>query len=139
MIQAKDIAAAAERSISGQTELLTTLALAVIGGLLALLVKIKAHNAVPANTPIIVQQKWMMWMSLGFAALTVGMTLFIQGTLVEISPQMFTLSVDVSKSFSDQDFGVAPYGQLKSLALLQFLSFALSVVFGVLFVTANGP
>ena len=51
----------------------------------------------------------------------------------------FTLSVDVSKSFSDQDFGVAPYGQLKSLSLLQFLSFALSVAFGIFFVTTNGP
>ena len=116
MIEAKDIAAAAERSISGQAELLTTLALAIIGGLLALLVKIKAHNAGPNNDPINIQHKWMMWSSLFFAAVTVGMTLFIQGTLVEISPQMFTLSVDVSKSFSDQDFGAAPYGQLKSLS-----------------------
>lgn len=132
-----EIALAAERSISGQNELLTTLSIAVIGGVLAILVQINFQNSEHARHNVSLRFRFLMWISILFAMLTISLSYIISGMLVEMSPQIFSTQFDTSRPFSAQNFGVAPVKILQKFSAIQFFSFLLSIVFGALFIMLN--
>ena len=132
-----EIAAAAERNIVSQAELVSTLSLAVIGGVLAVLVRARTHNFSGGNEEIHLKHIWLMWSSMALAALSVALSYVVSGMLVQMSPQIFSVEFDVSKGFSHQDFGRAPMSLLQTISGLQFLAFLLSIVAGAGFVAFN--
>lgn len=70
-----EIALAAERSISGQNELLTTLSIAVIGGVLAILVQINFQNSEKVDQDVRLRFRFLMWLSILFAMITVALSI----------------------------------------------------------------
>ena len=132
-----DIAAAAERSLTSQAELLTTLSLAVIGGLLAVIIRVRTHNASGGNKPIEINHMWLMWIAMGCAAVSIATSYLISGMLIQMSPLIFSHNFDPTQAFSNQEFGDAPILQIQTFSFLQFLTFALSIIFGIFFVVAN--
>ena len=131
-----EIALAAERSISGQNELLTTLSIAVIGGVLAILVQI--HLQVSDNVRTIkLRFRFLMWLSIFLAMVTIALSYIVSGMLVEMSPQIFSTDYDITRPFSSQNFGVAPMKTLQKISTVQFFSFLLSIVLGALFIMLN--
>ena len=131
-----EIALAAERSISGQNELLTTLSIAVIGGVLAILAQINLQNS-ETSRAIILRYNFLMWLSILAAMVTIGLSYIISGMLVEMSPQIFSTEFDVTRPFSAQNFGVAPIKILQKISGVQFVSFLLSIIFGAVFIMIN--
>ncbi|MFN3225407.1 MAG: hypothetical protein ACE360_04055 [Hyphomicrobiales bacterium] len=132
-----DIAAAAERSITSQGELLTTLSLAVIGGLLAVILRVRIHNSSNPASVIDLRCVWVMWIAMGLAAVSIGLSYLVSGMLVQMSPQIFSAVFDSTKAFSSQDFGNAPVSTMMTLSFAQFVCFCLSVIAGTIFVFSN--
>ena len=132
-----EIAAAAERNIVSQAELLATLSLAVIGGILAVLVQARVHNSSDGIEGIHFKHIWLMWITMALAALSVALSYVVSGMLVQMSPQIFSVEFDASKRFSRQDFGGAPMSGLLAISGLQFFAFLFSILAGVGFVATN--
>jgi hypothetical protein len=132
-----EIAGAAERSIISQAELLSTLSLAVIGGMLALLIQVRTHNSSDGKKEIYLKHVWLMWSSMTSASISIALSYVVSGMLVEMAPQIFSVEFDTSKSFGNQDFGSAPMAGLQTISGLQFLAFLTSIVAGAVFVAIN--
>jgi hypothetical protein len=132
-----EIAAAAERSIVSQAELVSTLSLAVIGGMLAVLIQVRTHNSSEGTKEIRLKHIWLMWSSMTLAAISIALSYVVSGMLVEMSPQIFSVKFDNSTSFGNQDFGSAPMSGLRIISGFQFLAFLTSIVAGAIFVATN--
>lgn len=132
-----DIASAAERSLTSQAELVTTLSLAVVGGILAIIVQIRTHNASNGNQRIVLRNTCLMWLAMIAAAIAIALNYVISGMLIQVAPQLFSLAYDASLAFSDQQFGKAPIWAIQAMSLIQFIAFVASIVFGVFFVATN--
>ena len=132
-----EIAAAAERSIVSQAELVSTLSLAVIGGMLAVLIQVRTHNSSDDTKEIFLKHIWLMWGSTTLAVISIALSYVVSGMLVQMSPQIFSVEFDYTKRFSRQDFGSAPMSWLRTISGLQFLAFLLSIVTGAGFVVTN--
>lgn len=134
-----DIAAAVERGVSGQSDLITSLSLAVIGGLLVLLLQVRVHNASNPSQQIEIKRFPFLATSLICAGTAIALGYVISGMLVQMAPQIFSHTFDLNQSFSSQDFGPAPTGWLQIVSISQFLVFLGSVISGVVFGLGNRP
>jgi hypothetical protein len=135
----KEIAAAAERGISSQSALITSLSIAVIGGLLAFLIQIKMHNAGNPEKKVTLNSYGVYYTALALAGLSIAIGYILTGMLIEMSPQIFSHTYENAMSFSDQKFGDVPVWALNWLSITQFGLFAGSIFFGVLFTLRNKP
>jgi len=131
------IASAAERNITSQSELLATLSFALIAGLLAAILQVRISNAGSGEDKITLRCFFMAWCAMGFAAFSILLSYFVSGAIVEMTPQLFVHTFDTQKSFSNQNFGIAPFERLRFLSMLQLGVFLLAVVFGTLFIAIN--
>lgn len=133
-----EVAVAIERGIASQSALLTTLSLAVIGGLFALLLQIRIHNASHSETQqIAFRQFWAFWVSIVLAGLAIGCGYLISGIFVQFGPTFFAHEFDPQLTFSSQMFAKSQISMLRVFALAQFVVFSLAIVFGGVFVFSN--
>ena len=132
-----EIAAAIERGITSQSELITSLSLAVIGGLLAFFLQVRIHNASNSKNQIQLRYFACFVVALACAGISIALGYVVAGMLIQIAPQLFSHSFDLAARFSAQNFGVAPTGFLQIVSLCQFLVFFGAVAFGVVFVLSN--
>jgi hypothetical protein len=136
-MESGDIAAAVERGITSQAELITSLSLAVIGGLLAYLLQVRIHNATHPSNLIDLRRFNYFVLALVGAGIAIALGYVVAGILIQISPQLFSHTFDVAKSFSAQEFSPAPTGLLQLISLVQFLVFLGAVLAGVVFIMSN--
>lgn len=121
------IADAVHRTIVGETELLVSLSVAVIGGVIALIYRRSPRRI-----------EWYVWCvffaSLLFASVSVVVGFIVFGMTIEMAPAFFDAKFKPDKPFSQNDFGNAPLGRLQCFSLIQQISFGLSVILAALMV-----
>lgn len=148
MDPAPAIAAIIERGIIGQTELITSLSLAVIGGLLALMIQVKIHNAShPASTAVFEGLHWFV-ASLVLAGLAIITGFLVYGMMIEMGPLIITHDFERAR-FSDQNIQyvppskteaeAVPIGGLRALSIGQVVFFLASVVCTAVVMLKNRP
>ena len=124
------IADAVHRTLVGETELLVSLSVAVIGGLVALIYRRNERHS-----------PWYVWcgwaLSLILASCSVVIGFIILGMTIEMAPAFFHASFEANKPFSRHDFGKVPFSRLQCLMLLQQIVFGLSVLCAALTFLAN--
>lgn len=132
-----EIASAIERGVTGQSDLITSLSLAVIGGLLAVLLRVRIHNV--SNPSKEIELKWLsaFWVALGLAGVSILISLFLSGMLVQMAPALFSHTFDAGKKFTEQEIQSVPVAQLRALSLTQFFTFFAAVFAGTVFVFRN--
>ena len=86
-----DIASAIEKGITKQAQLITSLSLAVIGGLLVLMLQIKTHNASNPQDMIEFRYACFFWLSLGGSGVAILVGFLIFGLLIETAPIFYRL------------------------------------------------
>jgi hypothetical protein len=131
-----EIATAVQTGITSQSQLITTLSLAVIVGLLGVLWQSRLHNATHPH-PIHLRSFKFFIFAVICAGIAIALNYVIAGMLIEMAPQLFSHTFDATKSFSTQDFGSAPISQLRYASLIQFSVFVAAIVFGAIFVARN--
>jgi hypothetical protein len=132
-----DTPAAVSQGISSQSELVTTLSFATIGGLFAFLFQIWIHNASSGNTRIDFRSYWSFWTAVGLAGLSILFGYLISGMLIKYAPTLYAHAFDASKTFLDQEFSVPQVLQVRYYALIQFFSFFFGIIFAGLFIFLN--
>ena len=143
------IGAAIERGIIGQTGLVTSLSLAVIGGLLALMIQVKIHNSGKHSTKEITFDGFQWFVSsLILAGLAIISGFFIYGMMIQMAPLIFTHEFDRVK-FSDQTIDYilpdskelhrVPIGALRWLSITQAGFFLVSVGCAAVVMIKNRP
>ena len=133
-----DIAQAIEHGIAGQSDLLTTLAVAVIAGLLALLYQTRVLNAgLDADSRVALRRMSAFWVAIVLAGVVVFFGYAITGFLIQYAPFLHGHSFDPSKSFLKQNFETDGIERLRLFSFLQAAAFMLVIVAGVWFVFAN--
>ena len=132
-----DIASAIARGITSQSELITSLSLAAIGGLLVLILQFRMHNA--ANPDKLIEMRWFPLFCVALACLGISICVgyVLSGMLVQMAPQIFSHVFDATKNFTEQDFGPAPVVLLRLFSLLQFLIFLGGIGAGTAFFLRN--
>lgn len=133
------IATAIERGIAGQSELVTSLSLALIGGLLFFMLQLKMHNVDNPTSRVAMHRFWCFVVSLSLAGLAILSGFFVSGMLIEVAPIFFSHEFISSVKFSDQDIKGAPIAWLRCLSISQAFLFLSSVVFGTLAMVRNRP
>ena len=142
------IAAIIERGIIGQTDLITSLSLAVIGGLLALMVQVKIHNAGhPAGAAVFEGFHWFV-ASLVLAGLAIMTGFLVYGMMIEMGPLIITHDFERAR-FSEQNIQyvppskteakAVPIGTLRALSIGQVVFFFASVVCAAVVMLKNRP
>lgn len=132
-----EIASAIEHGVTSQSELITTLSLAVIGGLLVVLLQTRLHNATNPNNQIQLRYFALFVLAIIPAGLAIALGYAVSGMLVQVAPQLFSHSFDTTKPSFSQDFGPAPIGLLQLLSLIQFVVFFIAVLVGGAFILIN--
>ena len=84
---------AIERGIVRQAQLIASLWLAVIGGLLALLlqVQVKFHNVTYPTATIELQHILLLWVAVGAGGIAILIGFLLFGLLIEIAPIFYKL------------------------------------------------
>jgi len=133
-----DIAQAIERGISGQSDLLTTLAVAIIAGLLALLYQVRALNAgLNEDKRIELRCMFFFWLTVVAAGAAVGFGYGISGYLVQYAPALHAHSFETSKAFVKQPFTSDKLFSLQVFSQWQVGCFSLAALAGIWFVFVN--
>ena len=122
------IAAAIERGITSQSELLISLSLAIIGGLLALRLQLLLHNAnQPATLLRVLPGRWFIPVLL-LPALTILLGFSISGKLLTLSPTLYGVDFGQVTEFKSQLLNEKDQPTLLLLARAQVVSFVLSAI-----------
>ena len=125
------IAASIERGVLSQTELLSSLSVAVIGALLAFWLHTQLHNATQSSRNVRFLLFPWFWLSIGMAALTIFFGYIVSGRLVSAAPIYFAHDYTEGVTFGSQEFAKEFTPSLKSLQITQFVLFMLSIAFAV--------
>lgn len=134
----KEIASAIEGGITSQSELITSLSLAIIGGLLALLQQQRFPKPDDQGQTITIRGMLVFWIALGGAGAAIMLGYVLSGVLVQMAPALFNHNFDPAKSFLSQNFGAIPIWILPVISTAQFGAFLLSIVSGIVFIVVNG-
>jgi hypothetical protein len=103
----------------------------------ALLVQVAFHNVKEAAAlPLLSARGWRVYLTgLGLEVLAILFGYCAQGCLTNLTPQLYTASLDSKTTFSATEF--EGDDTLSWLVLLQFVSFSLGIVLLVLSVLCN--
>ena len=124
------VASAIERGIISQSELLSSLSVAVIGGLVALRLQLLLHNASrPKGVFAILRVRWYIAV-VALATLTILIGFLISGRLLVISPALYNLQFEGVSTFSDDLLKEKSWPTLLQLSKAQVGSFLASAVLG---------
>ena len=121
-----DIANAIERGIVSQQQLITSLSLALIGGLLALRLQFEKYFANTLKNRVL--NDILLLVSIGLASGAIVIGFLISGRLIEIAPLFFNFEFDSCKRFSKQIIPWEPTPSLLSLSQMQIVVFLGSLV-----------
>ena len=140
------LAATLLSELGGHSQLLISLSVAIIGGLVALTFQQKLHNAKHPDVRIALSAHPCLAAALAFAAFSILFGFLVFGRLIEFAPMLFSFTFDGKKSFYDQlsacklqDLPCEPSPSLRILSLLQSMSFFSAVVTASLFLWFNRP
>ena len=131
-----NIASAIERGIVRQAQLIASLSLAVIGGLLVLLLQVKFHNVTFPKATIELQYVLLLWLSVGASGIAILIGFLLFGLLIEIAPILYKLHFK-EKAFMRHELRNVPKNLLRVLSGLQAIFFLVSVLCGILLIALN--
>jgi len=130
MDQSPDISAIGAKIIdqmTGQSDLLQSLAVAVCGGTLALLWTLVQHHQTPAKNgsarPVVLQPRWCIWLGLSLVGCSTLFAYSLRGYLVDQVPHLMTLPYAMQKSFDEMKCIYSEGRTLARMAFLQWLFF----------------
>lgn len=134
------VADSIHRTIVGEAELITSLSVAIIGGLLALLMQIQHLKAShPDQAITLLGLPWFV-AGLSLAAVSVAAGLAVTGMMIQGAPALFYHEFDASLRFSEQSIKNAPFDTaLQLLAMGQQIAFGLSVGCATIVLYRNRP
>ena len=121
-----DIANAIERGIISQQQLITTLSLALIGGLLALRLQFKKYFTNTLKDRVFNDR--LLLVSIVLAGIAIFFGFLISGRLIQIAPLFFNYEFNTSMKFSDQNIPWEPVPSLLLLSWIQILAFLGAIV-----------
>ena len=135
-----EIASAIGRGILNQADLITSLSLALIGGLLfGLCFKPRCTTRSNPENTIKFECFPLLVIALFLAGLAIFFGYSISGFLIQVTPALFNHDFDTTKRFSEQIIGDAPISLVRYLSIAQFGSFLASVVLGSVVMLRNRP
>ena len=120
---------------SGQGDLLITLAVATIGGLVALVLQITLHNQSKDGETISLSRVWIMLVSLGSLGVSVFVGYLYQGGLMNTLPVLYAMKIDCSKVLMQQ--GSETLDALVRASQIQFFTFLIGVAGASAFILLN--
>ena len=88
------IAKAILDQLSSQVGLATTLATAISGGLVALVIQVAIHNRSGGTTPLVLNAQWLVLAALLFEALSLLSGYFARGAITDVAPILMQLPAD---------------------------------------------
>lgn len=132
-----EIASSIERGIFSQTELITSLALAIIAGLLAFVLRLRLHNESNRDNAIRLHWSPLLFASLLFAGLAIAAGFIVTGRLVEMAPVLYSHNFDPESSFSGQNILSHVCPSLNTLSRIQIGLFLGAIIFGSIVVLRN--
>ena len=136
--KSSDVAQAVERGIAGQSDLLTTLAIATIAGLLAVLYQTRVLNAgLQPQNRVELRHMVAFWVAIVLSGAVVFFGYAITGYLIQYAPTLHAHEFDPVKSFVKQTFVSDKIHRLQEFSKYQAGAFALAIGAGIWFVFAN--
>lgn len=120
---------------SGQGDLLITLAVATIGGLVALVLQITLHNQSKDGETISLSRVWIMLVSLGSLGVSVFVGYLFQGGLMNTLPVLYAMKIDCSEVLMQQ--GSETLDALVRASQIQFFTFLIGVAGASAFILLN--
>lgn len=134
-ISGNDVGSALVDALAGQADLLSSLSLAVIGGLFAFAIQVMIHNSAQTRNKIKMSSLWTWWCALALEATSIGTSYLLKGSVVAAIPTIFGSKYVVGSPLTG---GAIPgLDMLRLLAFSQFLTFALGVLVLMLFLVFN--
>ena len=134
-IEGTEVGSAVVEAITGQGDLLTTLSLAIIGGLFAFAVQIVLHNEGNELKRISLNAIWALMLC---AALQLGSIVagyMLRGTLVAAIPMIFGSKFAVDSQLQDNQ--IIGLDKARELAVYQFSFFAVGILMMIVFLLLN--
>lgn len=131
----KDIAPALIDALSSQSTILSSMGLAVLGGLLAFSMQIIFHNHGDSNRPIKVGKMISVWICAGCEVVTVILGYLISGAIVSALPILFSSTYAADRALTAN--AIEPIGLIRDLSLAQFAFFMVGAIALVYFVSSN--
>lgn len=110
---------------------ISTLAVAILGGMVAMRHQYKLSKTLELDW------LWAFWIAAVLAALTVGTGLVVFGSYIDLTPILHGFMFDVSKEFPRQDFGDTRIGSFRMVSRVQVGAFLGLLVFSGMFVFRN--
>jgi hypothetical protein len=134
-IGGNEVGSALVDALAGQADLLSSLSLAVIGGLFAFAIQVMVHNSAQPKNKIRLSSLWTWWCALALEAVSIGASYLLKGSVVAAIPTIFGSKYLVGSPLAG---GTMPaLDMLRLLALCQFATFALGVLILMLFLVFN--
>jgi hypothetical protein len=134
-ISGSDIGDALIGSLGGQSDLLTSLSLATIGGLVAFAVQVMLHNASAPASSIGLRWLWTWWGSIFLEFSSIFSSYLLKGSIVSAIPTVFGTNFIVGEPIQENKVTALDYIQV--LALIQFACFILGILLLVVFLIKN--
>ena len=134
------VATAIIDGIIGQADLITSLSLVVMSGLLALMIQWKFHNAAhpdPKKT-FALNAFYFYVTALLLAGAAIILGFIIAGMMIEMTPILFVHEFTTEK-FSKQDIKCAPLKALRCMAIAQVVAFMLAIGCAAMVIFKNKP
>ena len=128
-----EVAAAIREGIVDQANYLGTLAMAIFGGMVALLLQFKL---ICANAPPVF---WLpaFWVAIVFAVPTIALVFVITGMMIELTPVLHAFPFDMTREFANQKFDNTKILTLRWFSRIQLGTFLLLLAVGGAFVLRN--
>jgi hypothetical protein len=134
-ISGSDIGDALIGSLGGQSDLLSSLSLATIGGLLAFAIQVMLHNASTPDKPIGLQWLWTWWGCIILEFGSISSSYLLKGSIVAAIPTIFGTNFIIGQPI--QENKVPALDNIQFLALIQFGCFILGILLLVAFLFRN--
>jgi len=133
----EEIAKTIIEQMAGQTDLLITLATAVFGGLIALVVQILIHNCDRSKDQIAINLKslWLVIACLLLESVSIASGYFARATITALTPAIFRVDTSTLESWSDAQF--SGRFALTLWPSMQFSLFVLGILMISVFVIRN--
>jgi hypothetical protein len=134
-MEGKDIAPALIEALSSQSTILSSMGLAVLGGLLAFSMQIIFHNHTESSRPIRVGKMISVWICASCEVAAVFLGYFISGAIVSALPILFNSTYAPDKALHEN--AIERLDVIRYLSLTQFAFFLVGAIAIVWFVASN--
>ena len=97
-VDGKDVGSALVEALGSQADILSSLSLAVIGGLFAFAIQVMLHNVSEPEKRISVSVLSTWWVAIGFESLSLAFSYLLKGSIVSAIPTIYGSSYLVGQS-----------------------------------------